>query len=323
MKIKFGPSGLGSVDTAIKTLKKYNIPVVMTLHDYKLISPNYNLLRRGKIWEKSRPDKYYKCFFDRCVKDSYLKSLICTVEAYLHKWLRVYNEVDAFISPSRFLMNKFKEFGFKREIIYLPNPLLPDADQSGRGDENAMGKYILYFGRLSEEKGIGDLIKAFSLLKTSYKLVIAGAGPQKEELEKVAKEKGLEKNIIFAGRKQGVNLWKLVKEAEFVVAPSCWYENAPYSVIEAMGLTKVVVCANIGGLSEIVKDGESGFLFEAGNVNKLIKVMSRLLGLNEEEKRKIGERAAAAIREKNNKEIYYKDLVGIYEKTISGKKNKK
>lgn len=300
--------------SVIKTLKKYNIPVVMTLHDYKLICPNYNLLVRGKIWEKSRPDKYYKCFLNKGVKDSYLKSLVCTIEAYWHKWLRVYDKVDAFISPSRFLINKFKEFGFKKEIIYLPNPLF--IDNISYKNNFSEEKYILYFGRLSGEKGVDDLIRAFSLLKTDCKLIIAGTGPQEEQLKKMAQEKGLDKKIIFAGYKEGAPLWNLVKQAEFVVAPSKWYENSPYNIAEAMSLTKIVVCANIGGLPEIIKNGENGFLFEAGNVADLAKVLGRLLNLNEEAKRKIGEQARRTGEEKNNKEVYYKSLMDIYGKII-------
>lgn len=301
----------------IKTLDKHKIPIVMTLHDYKLICPNYNLLVRGKIWEKSKPDKYYKCFLDRCVKDSYLKSLVCAIEAYLHKWLKIYDKIDIFISPSQFLINKFREFGFKKKIVYLPNPLSLDIGAAGYKNDLLEEKYILYFGRLSEEKGVDDLIEAYSRLITNYKLVIVGQGSGKEQLLKTVKNKNLKSKVIFVGRKQGNDLWNLVRGAEFAVMPSRWYENAPYNVIEAMALTKIVVCAKIGGLLEIVDDGKNGFLFKAGSVADLVKTMNYLINLDGKVKRKIGEQAAASIKQKNNKEIYYKNLIKIYEKVIS------
>lgn len=115
----------------INVLKKHHIPMVMTLHDYKLICPNYNLLVSGKIWEKSRPNKYYLCVKDKCVQDSYAKSLVCTIEAYFHRLMRIYSKVNLFISPSKFLISKFQEFDFKKEIVYLPNPfLLPEKNMA-------------------------------------------------------------------------------------------------------------------------------------------------------------------------------------------------
>jgi glycosyltransferase involved in cell wall biosynthesis len=299
----------------IRTLKKNKIPMAITLHDYKLVCPNYNLLARGKIWEKSRPAKYYKCFFDRCVKDSYVKSLVCVLEAYFHKFLKIYDQVDAFISPSRFLIEKFKEFDFEKEIKYLPNPLL--FDSSEKAGERKNHNYILYFGRLSEEKGVDDLIRAYSLLKIDSKLIIAGAGPQADSLKKLAAEKGLKEKIVFVGHQKEEALWNLVKRANFIVVPSRWYENAPYNVSEAMALTKVVICAKIGGLSEIIRDRENGFLFEPGDIGELAEKMRKILSLPEEAKNKIGERARQTIEEKNNKENYYNNLKNIYEEISS------
>jgi len=296
----------------IHTLKKYNIPIVITLHDYKLISPNRKLYLNGKIWEKSEPDKYYKCFFDKCVKDSYLKSLVCTIEAYLHKFLKIYEKTDIFISPSQFLIDKFKDYDFNKKIIKIPNPIINQPNVLA----GQTGKYILYFGRLSQEKGVEDLIKAYTQLETDYKLYIVGEGSQRKNLEDLVKNKDLINKIIFKGYKSGQDLWRLVNEAKFIIFPSRWYENAPYSIIEAMGLTKIVVCANLGGTKELIKNGVNGFLYKVGDIEKLANIMKDLL-VNSTKYRKIGENARELIKMKNNKYSYYDSLIKIYSRLLN------
>jgi glycosyltransferase involved in cell wall biosynthesis len=295
----------------VNVLKKRGIPVVMTLHDYKLISPNYNLLVRGKIWERSRPDKYYRCVLDRCVENSYLKSAVCALEAYLHKFLKVYEKIDLFISPSEFLIKKFQDFGFKKKIVYLPNPFLAPEKDSVSAPEGGK-KYLLYFGRLSEEKGIADLLRAYAKIKAGAALKIVGSGPQEAELKKIAKQEKIS-GVEFLGYKIGSELQCLVREAAAVVVPSKWYENAPYSVIEAMASAKVVIASGIGGLAEMIQDGATGLLFGPGDLSALRARLEFALvkhGLME----KIGEKAAAEIKSKNNPEKYYRSLLEIYKK---------
>lgn len=297
----------------IDTLKKNKIPMVMTLHDYKLICPNYNLLVRGKIWERSKPAKYYRCFFDRCVKDSYLKSLVCTLEAYLHKFLRLYEKVNLYISPSQFLISKFQEYNFKKEIVYLPNPFLPEEAKKSSAPAEA-SKYILYYGRLSEEKGIADLLRAYGLLKAKIPLYIVGTGPEETELKNIVSREKIS-NVEFFGYRAGAELWRLVSGAEMIIVPSKWYENAPYIVVEAMALGKIVLAASIGGLTEMINDGVNGFLFESGNIDDLQKKIKYILA-RPENRESLGRQAQAAIKERNDKKKYYEKLLEIYEKAI-------
>ncbi len=291
----------------IDALRREGVPMAMTLHDYKLICPNYKMLVRGKVWEKSKPDRYYRCFLDKCFKDSYFKSLLVTLEAYLHnKIFKTYDKVDVFISPSRFLKKKFKEFGFANKIEYLPNPFFArnkaDTKRSKEGD------FILYFGRLSQEKGVGALIRAFSNLDTDLKLKIAGVGDKEKALKKEAKK--LDK-VDLLGFCKDEKLDNLIKKAVFIVVPSRWYENAPYSVVEAMGAGKVVLCSDLGGLPELVQDGYSGFIFRAFSEQDLEDKMRYII-----DKRgsldKIGRRASQEVKRKNDPDIYLKKLEKIY-----------
>jgi glycosyltransferase involved in cell wall biosynthesis len=302
----------------IDELKKQGIPMVMTLHDYKLICPNYNLFAHGEIWEKSKKSRYYRCFLDRCIKDSYAKSLVCTLEAYFHNFLGVYKKIDAFISPGRFLIDKFQEFGFNKRIYHLPNPIL-EQDISLTKEEECE-RYILYFGRLSQEKGVEDLIKAYSLFikrtgKKDVKLKITGDGPQRKKLEKLAKEKGLQDKIVFTGFKEKKDLEEVIKNATVIVFPSGWYENYPYSVLEAQQAGKIVICSNIGGMGEMVKDGYNGFLYSAGNISELSALIENVVK-QDRFLSDMGENAKQTVANRNDREAFYKELISIYDKIL-------
>jgi len=297
----------------INVLKKHGIPMVMTLHDYKLICPNYSLLVRGQIWERSKQNKYYFCLKDKCVDNSFFKSLVCTIEAYLHKFWKVYSKVNLFISPSQFLISKFQEFGFKKEIVYLPNPFL--AEEIKETSPSAVKKkYILYYGRISEEKGIADLLRAYGRLKTNISLNIVGTGPAEKELKNIVSQEKIS-NVNFLGYRTGAELWRQVRGAELVVVPSKWYENAPYIVVEVMALKKIVLASRLGGLKEMIQDGVDGFLFEPGNIEDLKNKIEYILS-HPELQESIGEQAGAAIKDKNDREKYYQNLKEVYERAM-------
>jgi glycosyltransferase involved in cell wall biosynthesis len=295
--------------SVIAVLKKNDIPMVITLHDYQLISPNHNLFVRGKIWEGCRGGKYWRCLTDRCVKDSYWRSFLAMLEAYIYQWLGCYGKIDLFIAPSRFLLEKFRDFGFKKEIIYLPNPFLPENKTAENNQPEE--KYLLYYGRLSEEKGIVDLLRAYAKLKTKIKLKIIGAGPQETELKDIVAQEKIS-GVEFLGYRRGADLEAQVGGAAAIVVPSRWYENAPYSVIEAMAAGKTLIAARIGGLTELIKDGEDGFLFTPGDVVDLAAKLENIL-VHPELGESIGAAAIAAIKAKNDPEKFVKILLETYE----------
>lgn len=312
--------------SVIGELKKQGIPVVMTLHDYKLICPNYNLFAHGQIWEESKKRKYYRCVRDKCVKNSYAKSLVCTLEAYFHEWWGIYKSVDGFISPSRFLIDKFREFSFNEKIYHLPNPILGKEGISAKKEKGeGKQKYILYFGRLSEEKGIMDLVDAYEKMinrsassKSDIYLKIVGDGPQKEQLEREVSRKGLQEKVELAGSKEWSELKKIISGAEVVVFPSGWYENYPYSVLEAQSLGVPVIGADIGGVSEMIQDSYNGFLYESGATEQLSRLMEKAIHypvfLSQ-----MGEDAAHMVKRRNDQGEYYRGLLDIYNKVIDRK----
>ncbi|MDP3957329.1 MAG: glycosyltransferase [bacterium] len=255
----------------IWTLKKHGIPIVMTLHDYKLVSPNYNLFVRGKIWEHTSG---LRCIIDRAVKGSVLKSVVCALEKWLHMFLGSYDKIDVFLAPSKFLMEKFRTLGFKHEIAYLPHSLAPRKESQGMVEQEK--DTFLYFGRLSSEKGVDTLLEAFAFLGDEKKLWIVGDGPDRKKLEALAEEKHIASRVTFLGARYGDELETLKQKAEAIVLPSCWYENFPYTVIESLQSGCVVIAADRGGISERITHGENGLLFEAGNVQALVETLRSL-----------------------------------------------
>lgn len=259
----------------LPVLKKYNIPVVMNLHDYKLISPNYKFLCRGKICEHKR--KYYREIFHKSIKDSYIASSWCVLETVIHNVLNIYkNNIDLYLAPSEFIKNKFVEYGFEPDKIkVLPYAL--DTDKYGNlPNKTVAQRYILYLGRLSEEKGIEVLIEAMKNIKNKVLLKIVGEGSLLDDLKRKKELEGLD-NIEFVGFQSGDKLKQIISDSEFVVVPSVWYENSPLVIYEAMALGKTVIGSRIGGIPELIKEGVTGLLFEAGDSRELATKIDYLL----------------------------------------------
>jgi glycosyltransferase involved in cell wall biosynthesis len=292
-------------------LKKFHIPVVMTLRDYKLVCASYNMLVQGKACEACKDGKYYHCFLKGCVKGSKAKSLLNTIEMYLHhKILSIYDIVDIFISPSRFLKTKMGEMGAKGKFVYLPNFVRVDEFQPQyTWNENS----IVYFGRLSEEKGLLTLVKAMKDIP-EISLKIIGEGPLREHLESGIVKNGIG-NIRFLGYKSGEELNAEIRNSMFVVLPSEWYENNPRAIIEGFALGKPAVGSRIGGIPELVRDDETGFTFQAGDPEDLKKKIL-LLAKNPEKILLMGKRARSFVEQELNPEKHYEKLMEIYKQAM-------
>lgn len=288
---------------------KNNIPAIMTLRDYKIVCPAYSMLAGGKPCEECKGGRYYRCFLNRCTKTSYAKSLLNTVEMYLHhNILRIYDKIDAFISPSMFLQAKVRQMGFGKKIVYLPNftSLEQFAECSGPKENS-----IVYVGRLSPEKGITTLLEAVRGLDIQLKII--GDGPERESLEYKTKSERLD-NVVFLGYKSGDALMDDVKHSISLIMPSECYENNPRSVIEAFAVGKPVIGARIGGIPELVKDGTTGYTFTPGDASDLREKIEYLLR-DPDSAIEMGKNARRFI-EQNNPGNHYQDLMKIYQTAI-------
>lgn len=237
------------------------IKVIWTLHDYKLLCPRYDCLRNGhKVCEECFADKH-KVLEYKCMKNSGLASMLAYKEAM--KWSREKLEsyTDAFVCPSRFMYDKMAQGGFDRKKMHTLCNFI-DVEKTKR-DSYDKEDYYCFIGRLSFEKGIGTLIEAARTLP--YPLKIIGGGSLADSL----KEKAKGANIEFTGYKEWPEIKEIAGKARFSVVPSECYENNPLSVMEAQCVGTPVLGANIGGIPDLIEEGQNGMLFESGNVNDL------------------------------------------------------
>ncbi|MDR0574361.1 MAG: glycosyltransferase family 4 protein [Tannerella sp.] len=237
---------------------KRGIRTVWTLHDYKLICPSYSCLRNGKICEDCFRNKY-RVFTGKCMKNSYIASLLAWMEACFWNMKKLSAMTDKFISPSHFLKTKMTEAGYAAEQIEVLHNFMPEKPAPPTGKEN----YYCYVGRLSTEKGVDTLLEAAEQLP--YPLKVIGGGPLLDSYQK----KYASAPIEFLGHIQPEKLYPIVQKARILVLPSGCYENNPFSIIEALCLGTPVVGSRIGGIPELIKEGENGLLFRPGDVADL------------------------------------------------------
>ncbi len=297
----------------LPVLKEEGIPVIQSIHTYKPICPSYRLynMKKNEICEKCINGAYYKAILNRCHKNSYLASALVALEMYIHKSLNYYRKyIDLYLIPSKFIGDKMIEGGFDKNKIQLLFHFINHRDYSYFPDKH---DYFLYFGRLSEEKGLLTLFKAMEGIKNS-KLKIVGDGPMRLSLEMYVDEKRL-KNIEFMGSLDGKILKSVISDASFVVIPSEWYENAPMVIYESFAMGKPVIGSRIGGIPELIEHGKDGFLFEPTDYQELRSQINHLL----EEKKlcsQMGKMAYNKAKKLFNENIYYNQIIRIYNSLI-------
>jgi len=252
----------GRLSTAILPVaRKRNIPVVLTTHDYKVVCPSYLMLRDGKPCTACLDGGYYRCAVNRCHKGQTAASIVYALEAYNAKYSGNYDAVSAFLAPSRFIADLLRKSGIADDrVIYHANSVDPSLYQPSYS-----GDYVLSVGRLSHEKGLPTLLQA--MLGTKIPMRVAGTGPMESELRAMAEKDG--GSIVMEGHCGGEKLAELYRNAAFVVVPSEWYENAPMSILESFAYGKAVIGTRIGGIPEMITEGEHGHLVDHGSQEQL------------------------------------------------------
>ena len=291
-------------------LRDKKIPIILTLHDLKPICPSYKYYVNGSVCEMCVGGKFYNCFKNRCTKGSALGSLVNTVEMYFHSAMGYYKNVDRYIAVSHFYKKKMVEAGFpESQVSYLPNYI----DASMYDPEAEDKGYMLYFGRLSEEKGVSTFLDS-ALENSDIPYLIVGTGPLEEALKaKAAKDKI--SNVTFLGFKQGEELKKLISESTCVVVPSEWYENCPMTILEAFASGRPVIGARIGGIPELINDTVDGLVFEPGDAKSLSSKVKWIWERRGEAK-EMGAAARSKVESNFNREIHYKGLQAIYDEVL-------
>ncbi len=257
----------------LSVLHKRGIPTVLTTHDLKLACPAYQMITHDGVCERCKGNKTRHVVANRCIKNSAVLSGVIYAETVLNRALGSYvKNVDLFVSPSRFYIEKFAEWGFDpSQFTYVPNYI----DPSTLEPSYEPGDAVVYFGRLSREKGLATLIRASAA--SGVPVWIVGTGPEEAELRALVDE--VRAPVEFFGYLSGEALHERVRAARASVLPSEWYENAPIAVLESYALGKPFLGARIGGITELVRVGETGYSFESSSVDDLAQALSLIRDL--------------------------------------------
>lgn len=242
------------------------VKIVYTAHDYQLICPSHGLFdSQYHICEKCLGGNYTHCLKTKCVKNSWTKSLLGMLDAYFWKYSKAYSYIDTIICCSEFLKRKLDlQERFRTKTVSLHN----FADEVLDVKVVKEG-YVLEFGHLSEDKGTLTLLEAAKKMP-DIRFIFAGYGEAEKEIAKV-------RNAEYVGFKTGAELESLIRKASVSVYPSKWYENCPFSVIESQMYGTPVVGSRMGGIPELIDEGKTGELFEAGNAENLISALKKVL----------------------------------------------
>ena len=287
-------------------LRRFRIPTVMTLHDLKIACPAYHMFDGQRVCEKCSHGRLHNVVTNRCIKGSLALSGIILAEAVVHRMLRSYaRHVDLFISPCRFYIDKLVAWGWPREqFVHVPNFI--DADSFT--PEFNPGAEILYFGRLSAEKGVANLMRAAAM--AGVRLRVVGDGPQSFNVRKLAADVGA--TVTFTGRLEGPALFDEIRRSRATVLPAEWYENAPMTILESFALGKPVIAANIGGIPELISHGETGWLYQMGSVEALADRLGSVAQMPESAIMSMGRRARSVVETEFSSELYRRRILDVY-----------
>jgi len=295
-------------------IKKRNLPIVITVHDYKLVNPNYNLYLNGKIYQGCKEGKYWQCLRDKCVKNSYLKSFLAMLEMYWHnKILKTYEKnIDLYIAPSKFVKNILVQWGIdKKKIKVLPHfsffsqtePKNNFADTTllySNVVNDGRGKYGLYLGRISRAKGVDWLMNIFENMNV-FQLYLAGSVEDDLNVEG-------RKNVKYLGFLDTKKLEEYIKNSGFIISGSRLPETFGLVALEAITAGKPFLGFKSGAYSEIIQNGFNGFLAEnEKELKETIEKISRGEIKFDEEK------IRQAAREKYNAKQYGATLEKIFQ----------
>lgn len=288
-----------------------HIPVIYQVNDFKVICPTNTLVSAGELCERCRGGAFWHMVAEKCYAGTRSESLVLMAEAYVHRWLKTYPTcVARIIAPSEFLRQKLVENGWNSEKLDVLYHFQRVAEDTRIHDPNAP---ILYFGRLSPEKGVSDLLRAMQR-NPQVSLVIAGEGPQRPELELLASKLSPD-NVTFAGKLEGEELNRAIASSRFTVFPSRGGEVLGKSILESYAHGKPVIATDLGSRREIVIENETGLLYRHGDIEELAVKIARLYA-DPELTGKLGQGGRNLLLAKHSPEDHLSKLTAIYERVV-------
>ena len=299
----------------LPVLRRHRVPMIFTLHEYKVLCPVYTLLNtKNEICEACAGQRFYHCVLNKCNHDNLVFSLLSTAEAYLRNTFHSIERYgDHVIMVSDFVHRKHVHHrpALARRSSRLYNFVRRNDSVTKSGER---GTYFLYFGRLVREKGIMTLLRSFAS-KKHLNLVIAGTGPLQPEMENFICDHSLT-NVTLAGYQKGSVLENIIRQASFTIVPSEWYETFGLIVLESMMQGTPVIAADIGALPELVRPGENGFLFPSKDHEALAATLEQVAGMTDEAYQVMAANGQDFVARHFNEDTHYEKLISIYKNTL-------
>ena len=290
-------------------LAKAGVPVVLTVHNYRMMCPATYFFRDGKVCEECVTGGLIQGVLHACYRDSRAHTAAVATMIQVHRVAGTWaNHVGAFIALTEFGKQKLAASGLPAERIHVkPNFVAQDP-----GQREGEGSFALFVGRLSPEKGAGTLVKAWSFLKSAIPLRIAGDGPELAELNSAAVAAGLT-CVEFLGILKRPEVSAQMKGARFLIVPSIWYETFGLVIVEAFACGVPVLASRLGAMGELVTDGVTGLHFTAGSPEDLAEKVAWAWE-HPVEMAAMGRNARLEYETKFRPESNYESLMAIYEK---------
>lgn len=286
--------------------QKFHVPVVLTLHNYRLICPSATLFFEGRIYEKNVGKVFaWHAVMRGVYHESRIQTLAIALMLGIHNLIGTWrNRVSAYIALSQFAKEKFidSSLAIPEQKIHVKSNFIHDP---GRGEATRQD-FFLFVGRLTEEKGINTLVEAAASQK--FQLVVLGDGPLSGKVKQAAEANS---HLHYLGQQDHENVLFFLKNCRALIFPSVWYEGFPIILLEAFATGTAVISSKLGSMCEIIQDNVNGMYVEAGNANALIARICEL-NMNPSRARRLGENARTTYRMNYTPAINYSQLIDIY-----------
>jgi len=289
------------------------VPVVQTLHNYRLFCPAATFFRRGRVCEECVEHSLLRSVRYGCYRQSRTTTAAVSLMLALHRWRETWGrQVDVYVALTEFARQKFVAAGLPADkIVVKSNFVHPDP-----GCTDTEGQYAVYVGRLCQEKGLKTLLRAWRRLPGAIPLRIVGEGPMRQELEREVEKRGLE-DVRFIGWQPKDNVLAIIKKARFLLFTSEWYETFGRTATEAFACGVPVIASRLGAMEEIIEDQRTGLHFAPGDPQDLADIVSFAWN-HPERMREMGREARAEFEAKYTRDRNYELLMQIYARAISG-----
>lgn len=292
-------------------IKAKGVPLVQTLHEYKLVCPVYTMQSSGQDCQKCAGFKFYNAVTNRCNRGSLVRSLLSCAESYTSLALGSVGAFDHFFAVSDYLRNKVIEMGVPANKV---TTLYNFTDANNVEPLYLPGDYFLYFGRLEKNKGIWPLLESFRIC-TGYSLKIVGTGSELVAMQNYVKQHNMT-NVEFLGFLTGGVLSSAIRHSRCVIVPSMWGETFGLTVTEAFAHGKPVIASRIGAIPEVATMGLDSILIEPGSIDELVSAIE-YIGTNSNLVKQMGEAARQTVLQRFSRERHYDELLGLYQRVKS------